>query len=277
MKVEAPAKVNLALDILGSRPDGYHELDMIMAEIGLADSLEIERSDRDVILCDKPLPPCNTLTKTLEVLREQYGLKHSYKIVLHKRVPEQAGLGGGSADAAALIKALNTMEHLNLSVEQMMEAGAKVGADVPFCILGGYARVKGIGEQCTPIPCDWKIPVLLIKPEQGISTPACFAAWDAMDSRPCDIDIVEDALRKKDPALLYQTMINTLEPVAADQLPDLYAIKEDMNECGIVRVMMTGSGSTMMGFCIDEELLDKAQKTLSNKYPFVVKTTIGQE
>lgn len=277
MQVEAYGKVNLALDILEAREDGYHEMDMIMAAIDLHDTLEIEESENgeDLVICDDTaLPATNTLTKTLDVLRQDYGLRRHYTIRLTKRIPEQAGLGGGSADAAALIQALNKMEHLKLTVDDMMSAGARVGADVPFCVLGGYARVRGIGEQCMPLFTDWRIPVLLVKPKAGVSTPKAFAKWDEMEHKTYDIDIVEAALRKKDEALLYQTMVNALEAPAMDELPVLEQIKEDMNDCGIVRVMMTGSGSCMMGFCVDEELLDAAEAKLKDLYPFVQKTWI---
>lgn len=275
METKAFAKVNLALDILDAREDGYHDMDMIMAPIDLWDDLEITPSDQDEILCEEiVLPQKNTLTKALDVLRNEYNLQGHYKIRLKKRIPEQAGLGGGSADAAALITALNKMEHLDMTLGDMLEAGAKVGADVPFCIFGGYARVQGIGERCREIQSDWKIPVLLVKPAEGMSTPEAFSIFDGMEHKPLDIDIVEDALVKKDEALLYSTMANALEPIAFDKLPVLDEIKEDMNEYGIVRVLMSGSGSTIMGFCVDEENLDKAEKNLAGKYPFVLKTWI---
>lgn len=275
MQTEAYGKVNLALDILEAREDGYHEMDMIMAGIDLHDTLDIEEAEQDEVLCEQmTLPRENTLTRTLKIMREMYGLKKHYRIRLTKRIPEQAGLGGGSADAAALIVALNQLERLDLTKNAMMEAGARVGADVPFCILGGYARVQGIGERCRSLFTDWEIPVLLVKPEAGVSTPRAFARWDEMEHKAYDIDIVETALRKKDEALLYQTMVNALEPAAMDELPVLEQIKEDMNDCGIVRVMMSGSGSCMMGFCVDEELIDAAAEKLKDKYPFVIKTRI---
>lgn len=171
-------------------------------------------------------------------------------------------MGGGSADAAALIKAISRLEGLNLSMDQMQKIGAKVGADVPYCLLSGYARVKGFGEKTEPIFTDWQIPVLLIQPDEGISTPECFRVFDELE-KPVhyDVDIIEDALIKKDPALLYSTMANALEEPAFEQLPILQEIKEEMNDEGIVRVMMTGSGSVMMGFSVDEEVLEQAEKS----------------
>ncbi|MCF0245939.1 MAG: 4-(cytidine 5'-diphospho)-2-C-methyl-D-erythritol kinase [Ileibacterium sp.] len=276
MKIEAKGKVNLALDVMNRMPNGYHELDMIMAEIDLADILDIASADQDEIICEGlALPENNTLSKTLNVMREKAGLKGHYKIIVEKHIPSQAGLGGGSADAAALIRHLNTLEGLNLSVNDMLEIGALIGADVPFCVMQGIARVKGIGEDCRPLNTDWKFPVLLVKPDEGMSTPEAFQAWDEGDWKPLDIDIVQDAVLKKDPALLYQTMSNALEPIAYDRLPVLNQIKEDLNECGLVRVMMTGSGSCMMGFCVEERLIDEAQEKLQGRYPFVKKVWVG--
>lgn len=280
MEVQAFAKVNLALDVLGKREDGYHELDMVMAPVSLYDSLRIEQLDDaaafDEIICENiVLPAENTLTRTLQVMREKAGLQHSYKITLKKRIPSQAGLGGGSADAAALIHALCRMENIDLSMEEKMEIGSRIGADVPYCLMGGFARVQGIGEKVQPIYTDWKIPVLLVKPEGGLSTPESFARYDAMENRSIDVDIVEDALRKQDIGLLYQTMANALESQALKALPELSGLREEMGDLGLVRVVMTGSGSCLMGFCIDEEVLDEAAGLLRTHYPFVEKAWIG--
>lgn len=283
MKIKIPAKVNLALDVLNRLENGYHELDMIMAPVNVFDEMEIQAISpsknpvQDEIKCsNEQLPENNTLSKAMELLRETYPIRHFYKISLHKGIPSQAGMGGGSADAAALIKAISRLEGLNLSMDQMQKIGAKVGADVPYCLLSGYARVKGFGEKTEPIFTDWQIPVLLIQPDEGISTPECFRVFDELE-KPVhyDIDIIEDALIKKDPALLYSTMTNALEEPAFEQLPILQEIKEEMNDEGIVRVMMTGSGSVMMGFSVDEEVLEQAEKKLKDRYPFVKRAIIG--
>ncbi len=285
MKIKVNAKVNLALDVLERLDNGYHALDMIMAPVSVFDDLEVsairpsDHPEADLIECvSEDLPEENTLSKTMKILRESYPLRHFYHIVLNKGIPSQAGLGGGSADAAALIRAISRLEGLNLSMSEMQEIGAKIGADVPYCLLSGYARVGGFGEKTEPIFSDWQIPVLLVKPEEGISTPECFAAWD-QSTAPVhyDIDIIEDAIRKKDPGLLFCTMANALERPAFDQLPVLQEIKEEMNDLGIVRVMMTGSGSVLMGFSVDEEVLAAAESALKEKYPFVQRAVIGSE
>lgn len=278
MKVKARAKVNLALDVLNKREDGYHDLDMIMAPCALYDELEIEpvSGDADLIVCtDEELPEHNTLSKTMALLRSQFPLSSFYTITLHKGIPSQAGLGGASADAAALLKAINELEGLGLSQKQLMELGAQIGADVPFCVFDAPARVKGTGDVITPIETGWKIPVLLVKPDKGVSTPQAFALADAEERKPLDIDIVQAALEKEDIALLYQTMDNALEDVAEQLVPVLGCIRDDLNDAGIVRVMMTGSGSTMMGFSVDEDVMEEACRKLSERYPFVCLTVIG--
>lgn len=279
MKIKVPAKVNLALDVLGRDENGYHQLDMIMAPVDVYDEMNVEviPGNQDEILCENAdLPEINTLSKTMDVLRKLYPIRHAYRITLKKGIPEQAGMGGGSADAAALIRAVSRLESLHLSMAEMQKAGVRVGADVPYCLLGGYARVGGIGEKTEPIFSDWRVPVLLVQPDQGVSTPACFREWDRQeDPMHYDIDIVEDAILKKDPGLLFCTMANALEEPAENQVPILNEIREEMNDLGIVRVMMTGSGSVMMGFSIDEDVLEAAEAALKERYPFVKKAVIG--
>lgn len=277
MKIKAHGKVNLALDILGVREDGKHDMDMVNAPVNLCDEIELEANgkDYDEIFClNQELPPVNTISKTLSLLR-QNGLKNHYTICLTKAIPEQAGLGGGSADAAALLWALDELEDLQLSLPQLEEIGFEIGADVPCCLHDGFVRVQGAGERVTDLEVDWSIPVVLVQGTQGISTAQAFANFDASDARPLDIDIVQDAVRKRDIGLLYQTMTNAFEPQAFAAIDELAQIKEDMQDAGLVRVMMTGSGSCLMGFSVDDEVLEDAVETLKQKYPFVWKGKIG--
>ncbi len=278
-EVKAYAKVNLALDVFGKRRDGLHEMDMVNARSDLADTLTIEvlEGQEDEIVCDAlVLPQDNTLTKTLELLRK-HGLKNHYKITLHKMIPDQAGLGGGSADAAALLKALNEIESLGLSLSQLETIGFQIGADVPCCLHDGFTRVKGAGEIVEELPIQWQIPVLLAKCQAGISTRQAFEDLEAKERDFLDIDIVQDAVRKKDLGLLYQTMVNAFEPLAFEALSEVRNLKESMLEAGLVRVMMSGSGSCLMGFCVDEEIMEEAYQTLKeNPRLFVWKGKLGR-
>lgn len=278
MKVKAYGKVNLALDVCGHLPHGYHELDMIMAPIDLYDELTIEENERDVVICENcVLPLQNTLTKAMHVMRKEAGLKNHYRVELTKQIPSMAGIGGGSADAAALMEALNDMEHLGLSKEQLQTLAVQVGADVPFCLQKTYARVRGIGEEIIPIDSDWTFPILLVQPSDGVITPACFQAWDQEEEHTrCDVELVANALKKEDVILLYSTMANSLEPIAWKLLPSLETVQDDLYGQEMVRVMMTGSGSCMMGFSVDEQVLDHAAAQLAQKYPFVQIVHVGK-
>lgn len=278
-RVKAYGKVNLALDVLEKRNDGLHEMDMVNAKVDLADELVIEScaGQKDEIICESLfLPQDNTLTKTLRLLRE-HGLKGHYKIKLHKAIPDQAGLGGGSADAAALLKALNEMEELGLSLSELEAIGFQIGADVPCCLHEGFTRVHGAGETVEDLAMKWKIPVILAKCEAGISTKQAFEGLDTQKRERLDIDIVQDAVRKKDLGLLYQTMVNAFEPLAFEMLPEVGALKEKMLDAGLVRVMMSGSGSCLMGFCVDEDVREQAYQTLKeNPDLFVWKGSVGR-
>lgn len=275
MKIYANAKVNLALDVVRRRADGYHELDMVMAPLSLKDTIDItpNGADTDRITCDAPLPETNTVTKAMAILREEASCQGrtigGYDIHITKRIPEQAGLAGGSADAAAVIKAVNRLEGLGLGEERLYELGARVGADVPFCIAGRTSRVRGIGELIRPIDTDWGFDLLLVKPEAGVSTPAAFARWEETETGLHDIDLVEEALHKHNAELLLSTMVNSLEPAAMALVPELEQLREEMTELGLVRVMMTGSGSAMMGFSVDQEVLENAALMLRPRHPFV--------
>ena len=278
MKVLAPAKVNIALNVVGKMENGYHELDMIMAPISLYDELNIQpiHGSEDIILCNgAQLPEKNTIQKSIDLMREKYKFENHYLVEVDKNIPMQAGLAGGSADAAAVLKAINETEQLMATEDDLIELGKRVGADVPFCLVNQWARVQGIGEKIRRLDCDWKFDILLVKPKEGVSTPASFAIWDEKEHKEVDVDIVEEALQHKNVELLYTTMVNDLEAIGQELLPVLNTIKEDMNDEGIVRVMMSGSGSSMMGFSVDQDVLEEAKDVLKKKYEFVEVVTVG--
>lgn len=278
MLVKANAKVNLALDVVKRMDNGYHALDMIMVPISLYDEIEIEKSDCDEVTClGMELPEKNTITKMLQVLRENYSISKGYRIHVKKHIPEQAGLAGGSADAAAVCRAILQMEDIFVDNETLFTIGKKVGADVPFCLYNKWARVQGIGEEISGIDTDWIFNAVLLKPNFGISTPMAFSKWKESKPFHPDVDLVQLAVQEKNMDLLYQTMANSLEPIAFELEPELNQIKMDMEDAGLVRILMSGSGSSMIGFSVDEEVLEDACKTLSEKYSFVRKITIGDE
>lgn len=276
MKIYAPAKVNLALDVVSTYPNGYHELDMVMVPIDIFDEIEVKIAKEDKVMClDMVLPEDNTISKMIRVCREQFQLAHCYEVHVKKDIPMQAGLAGGSADAAAVCKAILELENLNVSFDQQVQIAKQVGADVPFCLYNQWARVQGIGEVISPIQTTWKLKALLLKPDQGVSTPEAFKKWHSQEPMHPNVDAIQNAIEKEDLESLIQCMDNALEPCAFQLVPELESIKEEMLETGISRVLMSGSGSSLMGFSADEQVLIDAQKKLSDKYNFVRVITIG--
>lgn len=276
MKVQARAKINLALDVVERMDNGYHSLDMIMAPISICDEIEIEVGICDEVTCEgMKLPENNTVSKMVQVLKELYHLSSNYKISIKKHIPAQAGLGGGSADAAAVCKAILQMEGIEETEENLYEITKQVGADVPFCIHDKWARVKGIGEKIIPIESDWQFNIIVVKPDFGISTANAFSKWK--ESRPFhpDVDLVESSIREKNMDLLYQTMANALEPIAFEIEPELNQVKMDMEDAGLVRILMSGSGSSMLGFSVDEDVIQSACERLKEKYSFVQIVHVG--
>ena len=276
MKVQARAKINLALDVVERMDNGYHALDMIMAPISIYDEIEVEKNAETIVTCeDMKLPENNTISKMIQVLKETYHIPSHYKVTLKKHIPAQAGLGGGSADAAAVCKAILKLENIEETEENLFELSKQVGADVPFCIHDKWARVQGIGEKIIPIDSDWQFDILVVKPDFGISTANAFSKWK--ESRPFhpDVDLVESSIRDQNMDLLYQTMANALEPIAFEMEPELKQVKMDMEDAGLVRILMSGSGSSMLGFSVDEDVIMQAYEQLKEKYDFVKIVRIG--
>lgn len=274
MKVYAPAKINLALDVLGQNEDGYHELDMIMAPVlSLYNVVDLEKSQETTITCTNgEIPDDNAMKKMVQVLKENYKIS-DYTIRIEEHIPMQAGLAGASANAAAVLKAINDMDELHLSLEDMIGLGKKVGADVPFCVVSRYARVKGIGEKIRLLNCQWKFSILLIKPAQGVSTPEAFQTWHRLEPLHPDLDLLEKDIVSQDLKHFIQHMGNALEPAALELVAPLKQLKNEMQAFGLA-VMMTGSGSTMMGFGSRNQLKE-AQRALKDQYPFVQIVTVG--
>ena len=249
---------------------------MIMVPISIYDEIEIEKNDFDVVECEgMKLPENNTVSKMIQVLKDTYHLDSCFKVSIKKHIPAQAGLGGGSADAAAVCKAVLKMEGIEETEENLYEITKQVGADVPFCIHDKWARVKGIGEKITPIESGWKFDIVVVKPDFGISTANAFSKWK--ESRPFhpDVDLVESSIREENMDLLYQTMANSLEPIAFEIEPELEQVKMDMEDAGLVRILMSGSGSSMLGFSVDEEVILSACEQLKEKYDFVQIVHVG--
>ena len=251
MHLEARAKINWALNITGRRENGYHELDMLMQSIALSDALDIEPSDRLELIVDGTTPEDagrNLVTRAAMALKEYAGVNLGARLSLQKRVPARAGLGGGSADCAAALRGLNALWRLGLHDAQLALIGVKLGADVPFCLCGGLARVSGIGENIEPIPCAPEIPLVLVTPGGGLSTADVFRAWDA-GYPPVELDTrtLAEAVTRRDLPAVDRLNANALTAPAVALMPEIGEAMDRMRALGAEAVLMTGSGSTVVG------------------------------
>jgi len=258
LEVAAHAKINLSLDIKGRRADGYHELETIMQEVSLHDRLVFYPApDETLILeCDHPEVPAgpeNLVYRAALLLREKTGCRRGVRIVLEKHIPVAAGLGGGSADAAGALTGLNRFFALGLSVTELLPLAAKLGADVPFCLLGGTAFARGRGELLTPLPPLPAMGVVLVKPPFGVSTARVYAAYD---ERPAgfspDTAALLAAIERRDLPAVAEHLGNVLEPVTASMYPVVRDIRRALLRAGAMNAVMSGSGPTVFGLCPDE-------------------------
>ena len=249
--LEAAAKLNLSLDITGIREDGYHLLDSVMQSIGLYDKVILVKTESGVSLTvDNPNIPSdnkNTAYKAAEVFFAETGILGGVEISIEKNIPFFAGMGGGSADAAAVIVGLNELYETNLPVERLQELGLKVGADVPFCIVGGTARVRGIGEIVEPLTnLDSALFVVVMPKDKGISTKEAYGRYDKLGAKKSpNTEKILKAIRDENTSELYDNMYNVLEEVAS--LSEVKIIKEELLEWGAHVAMMTGSGAAVFG------------------------------
>lgn len=257
ISVKALAKINLGLDVVRRREDGYHEVRMVMQTIHLFDRLEMAKNTSGEILITTNLPflPTNRnnlVYRAAELLREEFQIADGLTIRLHKHIPVAAGMAGGSTDAAAVLYGMNRMFELGLKREELMERGVKIGADVPYCIMRGTALAEGIGEKLTALPPMVKCPVLIAKPQISVSTKFVYEnlKLDAKTVHP-DIDALVENIRKKDLNAVADGMGNVLETVTIPNYPVIAQIKEHMSEHGALGAMMSGSGPTVFGLFAD--------------------------
>lgn len=264
IRLKAYAKINLGLDVLGKRPNGYHDVRMIMQSIGLHDKLTISLQKKDEInvstnLHYLPTNENNLVYKAAELIKNEFGINSGVFIELEKRIPVAAGLAGGSSDAAATLYGLNKLFRLNIPMNQLMEYGLQLGADVPFCLLRGTAISEGIGEVLTPLPSIPSCYILLVKPDISVSTKFVYENLDLAEhiTHP-DIDEIIDAINKKNLNHLIKNLGNVLETVTTKEYPIIKEIKEKMLELGALGSMMSGSGPTVFGIFTEKKIAQKA-------------------
>lgn len=251
--VRAYGKVNLTLDVTGIRPDGYHEVRMILQNVNLYDKLTIKRIvKKEVILSTGqyavPAGNDNLICKACNAFFEATGISSGVFIELEKRIPLAAGMAGGSADAAATLHGLNELFETGLSQEELCEIGIKLGADVPFCIIGGTVLAEGIGEILTPLKDAPACHLLIVKPQAGISTKQVYEALPPFDelNHP-DVDAMVGAIESGNIKEVAANLGNVLESVTAKEIPVVNQIKKEMLELGALGSLMSGSGTTVFG------------------------------
>ena len=273
LQEKAYAKLNLTLDVLGKREDGYHELESVMQQITLCDDIEIdvETGEDWKIECDWeeiPTDSSNLAWKAAGVFYRSIGKDpQGITIRITKRIPMEAGLAGGSADAAAVLRALNAHEGSPYSVEELASLGAKVGSDVPFCVFGGTALAKGRGEVLTRLPSMPQCFYCIVKPDFSVSTPALFAAMDREET-VCHPDTagMVNALKNGDLMHVAGYVSNAMEPVVAKEHPEILMIKDTLDSCGACGYAMTGSGSAVYGIFDAFDMAAMASMQLMARY-----------
>ena len=251
-RTKAYAKINLGLDVVKRLPNGYHQVKMIMQNIGIYDELTFEKAEHDITIRtdseELPTDKNNLIYKAANYMFCKYAVTSGLRVRLIKNIPIAAGLAGGSTDAAATIKSINVLFGLGLSIEEMMADGAAVGADVPYCILGGTALAEGIGEKLTPLPPIPACRILIAKPDAGVSTKYVYEHLDlTVLNRHPDIDGMTAAIRGGDLAGITGRMENVLETVTIPAHPVIADIKEQMLRLGAENSLMSGSGPTVFG------------------------------
>ena len=262
--VNAHAKINWSLNILALRDDGYHELDMLMQSVELIDELIFENARWLTLTVDGrrlPVGNRNLVIRAANALNEYVGQRLGARIQLKKRIPTRAGLGGGSADCAAALVALNRLWGLRLPMDVLMQIGRTLGADVPYCLAGGLARVGGVGEQLTPLSGAPSVPLAMVTPGGGLSTPSVFRAWDegGYPLRSTDVGALAAALAHGDWPLAQELSYNALEAPAIQLMPEIGQIMAAFRDLGARYVRMTGSGSTVFAvFDTDGQALSAA-------------------
>lgn len=278
MKVKAHAKINLALDVVNKRPDGYHDLEMIMAPITLHDLIYIDVIASGIeISSNSKIMPCderNIMYRVAKLMQERYRIKKGVKIFAYKHIPTQAGLAGGSADGAAVIKAMNTLFHLSLSKQQMAELGKEVGADIPFCVYEKTALVEGVGEKLQFIDVPFTCKVLLVKPKKGVSTKKAFANMDLYEYHHMDCRKLKEGIEQGDYQKVLDNLQNSLEIPSIKMVPEIQDIKDKMLELQFDGSLMSGSGSCVFGLTRDELILERGFQYFKDKYYFVRKSEI---
>lgn len=264
IQLKALGKINLGLDVLGRRPNGYHDVRMVMQTVYLYDQIVIEKTKEPGIslktnLFYLPVNENNLAYRAAKMLQDEFHLPGGVHISLEKHIPVAAGMAGGSSNAAAVLYGMNRLYQLGLTDQELMDRGVKLGADVPYCIMRGTVLAEGIGEELTPLPAMPKCHVLLAKPPISVSTQRVYEKLDALEvAVHPDIDGILQGLEAGDLKKIAGSMGNVLENVTVTDYPEIERIKDVMKKEGALNAMMSGSGPTVFGIYEDKILARKA-------------------
>jgi len=278
----AHAKINLTLDVLAKRKDGYHEVEMIMQTIDLHDRISFTKTDKGIeIISNHPEVPTdksNLIHKAAELLFKEFELAGGLRVNLDKRIPVAAGLAGGSSNAAATLVAVNRLWELGLTSEQLAEIGAKLGADIPFCIKGGTQLATGIGTDLKELPKCPQLYLVLINPPLSVSTANVYGNLNLEQiTRHPATDKVIRALKEQDRGFIINNLTNLLESVTLELYPEVASLKDKVADLAD-KALMSGSGPTILGFVsgIEEanKIKDKLDSQLTREYNIVITKTI---
>jgi 4-diphosphocytidyl-2-C-methyl-D-erythritol kinase len=266
VRLKAYAKINLGLDVLRRREDGYHDVRMIMQSVKLYDKLTMKKIAKDEIVMTTnlgylPNNNKNLVYRAIQLMKEEFGITTGVRADLEKMIPVAAGMAGGSSDAAAALVGMNRLFHLDLSREKLMELGARLGADVPYCVLRGTALSEGIGEILTPLKPIPSCYILIAKPGINVSTRFVYENLEAdkLESHP-DIDGMMEAIDQGSLTGVTDRLANVLETVTEKKYPIISKIKKTMVENGALNSIMSGSGPTVFGIFDDEDKARAAQR-----------------
>lgn len=271
IELEAPAKVNLTLKVVGKRADGYHELESVMQQISLRDKISLQSGGRGIsVASNSSLIPANAdnlAYKAAHLLYTKYYLKTGLKIFIEKNIPVGAGLAGGSTDAAAVLMGVNQLFKLGLEQAELMKLGLAIGSDVPFCIMGGTALARGRGEILTPLGTGPPLIMVLVKPDYQLSTARVYRQFrleKVID--PPDNTAFLEAWHKYDMIGLVAQMKNDLETVSLDMCPEIQIIKTGLNELGATKTLMSGSGPSVIGIFTHQPEAEQAFRLIKGQY-----------
>ena len=261
-------KINLGLDVLRRREDGYHEVRMIMQTVGLYDLLTMKKTEEDEItmtcnLSFLPTDERNLVYKAVKLIKDKYQIKEGVSIELSKRIPVAAGMAGGSSNCAAALKGMNELFDLGLSVDELCEIGVTLGADVPYCIWGGTALSEGIGEKLSRVDAMPKCYILIAKPGISVSTAFVYQNLDLAGlSKHPDIDGMLECLKQKDLRGICDRLENVLESVTTKEYPIIEKVKKHLMDQGAMGALMSGSGPTIFAIFKDKKTADNALESL---------------